>query len=57
MPGPTTGCSPPAPVAHAAVNDKVYAVTPNAMKVQAGMVNGAVTEMKVMEPGRSARLA
>jgi hypothetical protein len=43
------GCSPPAPVARAAVNDKVYAVTPNAMKIQAGMVNAAVTEMKVME--------
>jgi hypothetical protein len=43
------GCTPPAQKAVAAVNDKVYTVTPNAMKVQAGMVNGAVTEMKITE--------
>src|SRR5206468_3069118 len=43
------GCSPQATQVRAAVNDKVYTVTPNAMKVQAGMVNAVVTEMKVIE--------
>ena len=43
------GCSPQATSVRAAVNDKVYTVTPNAMKVQAGMVNAVVTEMKVIE--------
>jgi hypothetical protein len=42
-------CTPQAPTAVAAVNDKVYTVTPNAMKVKAGIVTGEVTEMKVME--------
>jgi hypothetical protein len=44
-----TACTPPVPSAVAAVNDKVYTVTPNAMKVKAGMVTGEVTEMKVTE--------
>lgn len=43
------GCTPPAPSARAAINDKVYTVTPDAIKVQAGMVNGEVTGMKVVE--------
>jgi hypothetical protein len=42
-------CTPPAPTATAAVNDKVYTVTPNAMKVNAGIVTGEVTDMKVTE--------
>jgi hypothetical protein len=42
-------CTPQAPAAMVAVNDKVYSVTPNAMMVKAGMVTGEVTEMKVTE--------
>jgi hypothetical protein len=42
-------CTPQAPTAMAAVNDKVYTVTPEAMKVKAGIVTGEVTEMKVTE--------
>ncbi len=43
------GCTqkPAAPVA--AINDKVYSVTPNAIKVKAGIVTGEVTELKVTE--------
>lgn len=44
-----TACSPPVPSAVAAVNDKVYSVTPDAMKVNAGIVTGEVTGMKVTE--------
>ena len=44
-----TACTPPVPSAVAAVNDKVYTVTPDAMKVKAGMVTGEVTEMKITE--------
>jgi hypothetical protein len=44
-----TACTPPVPSAVAAVNDKVYTVTPDAMKVKAGVVTGEVTEMKVIE--------
>jgi hypothetical protein len=44
-----TACTPPVPSAVAAVNDKVYSVTPNTMKVKAGIVTGEVTEMKVTE--------
>jgi len=43
-----TACTPPVPSAVAAVNDKVYTVTPDAMKVKAGVVTGEVTEMKVI---------
>jgi|SRR4051812_4441543 hypothetical protein len=35
--------------AAAAINDKVYAVTPDAVKVTAGIVTGEITEMKVIE--------
>jgi hypothetical protein len=43
------GCSPkPAPEA-VAVNDKEYAVTPDAVKVKAGILSGELTEMKVIE--------
>jgi hypothetical protein len=44
-----TACTPAVPKAVAAVNDKVYAVSPNAMKVKAGIVSGELTEMKVTE--------
>ena len=43
------GCTPPTSTATAAVNDKVYTVTPNAMKVNAGIATGEVTDMKVTE--------
>ena len=42
-------CTPQAPSAMAAVNDKVYTVTPNAMQVKAGIVTGDVSDMKVTE--------
>ena len=42
-------CTPQVPKATAAVNDKVYTVTPDTMKVKAGIVTGEVTEMKVTE--------
>jgi hypothetical protein len=42
-------CTPQVPQAMAAVNDKVYTVTPDTMKVKAGIVTGEVTEMKVTE--------
>lgn len=42
-------CTPQAPTAMAAVNDKVYTVTPNAMQVKAGIVTGDVSDMKVTE--------
>ena len=42
-------CTPQAPTAIATVNDKVYTVTPNAMKVKAGIVTGELTDMKVTE--------
>lgn len=45
----TLGCTPPPSAAAAAVNDKVYAVTPDSLKVNAGIVGGEVTGMKVTE--------
>lgn len=45
----TAGCSPPSTAVAATVSDKVYIVTPDALKVRAGIVSGEVTEMKVME--------
>jgi len=44
-----TACTPPVPSAVAAVNDKVYTVTPDAIKVKAGIVSGDLTEMKITE--------
>jgi hypothetical protein len=43
------GCAqkPSAPIA--VIEDKVYTVTPDQIKVQAGIVSGEVTEMKVTE--------
>ena len=45
----TLGCSPQQAVAAAAIKDKIYTVTPASVKVQAGMLSGEVTEMKVTE--------
>lgn len=42
-------CTPPAPTAIAAVNDRIYTVTPSTMTVKAGIVSGEVTDMKVTE--------
>lgn len=43
------GCSPRPATQAAAVNDKVYAVTPDAVKVRAGILSGEITEMKITE--------
>ena len=45
----SSGCTPPAGATRPAVNDKVYAVTPADITVKAGMLTGALTEMKVVE--------
>ena len=45
----TVGCSPQQAVAAAAINDKVYTVTPASLTVRAGVLTGVVTEMKVTE--------
>ena len=42
-------CAPQKAAVVATVNDKVYAVTPDAVKVKAGIVTGELTEMKVTE--------
>jgi hypothetical protein len=43
------GCTQKPAAAVAIIADKVYAVTPDAFKVKAGIVTGEVTEMKVKE--------
>jgi hypothetical protein len=43
------GCTQKPAVAVAAITDKVYAVTPDSLKVKAGIVTGEVTEMTVKE--------
>ena len=43
------GCAPPATGTPMVVEDKVYTVTPASVRVQAGIVTGEVTEMKVTE--------
>jgi len=45
----TLGCSQQPTGAAAVIEDKVYTVTPAAVKVKAGIVTGDVTEMKVTE--------
>lgn len=45
----TTGCTPPTGATRPVVNDKVYAVTPEAITVKAGVLTGALTEMKIVE--------
>ena len=43
------GCSPQPSATVAVVKDKIYSVTPAAMKVKSGIVTGELTEMKVTE--------
>jgi hypothetical protein len=43
------GCTPKPPAAMAVIEDKIYTVTPDQVKVTAGIVTGEVTEMKVTE--------
>ena len=45
----TLGCSPQPSAVAAVISDKVYTVTPDSLKVKAGIVTGEVTEMKVTE--------
>ena len=45
----TAGCSPQPQATVAAINDKVYAVSPETMKVASGMLSGEMTDMKVTE--------
>jgi hypothetical protein len=45
----TMGCSPREKAVSLPINDKVYSVTPDAVKVKAGFVVGEMTELKVME--------
>lgn len=45
----TIGCTPPPQTKMATVTDKFYTVTPNTLKVKAGIVTGEVTELKVVE--------
>ena len=43
------GCTPQPASKSAAVNDKVYAVTPAGLTVKGNLLSGALTEMKVVE--------
>ncbi|MGQ0655456.1 MAG: hypothetical protein ACT4P4_24880 [Betaproteobacteria bacterium] len=45
----SVGCSPQPATPAAAINDKVYAVSPDAMKVASGLLSGEISEMKVTE--------
>ncbi len=45
----TLGCSPAQQAPAAAITDKFYTVTPDAMTVNAGILSGQLTEMKVTE--------
>ena len=45
----TLGCTPQPASKSAAVNDKVYAVTPAGLTVKGSVLSGALTEMKVVE--------
>lgn len=45
----TTACAPPQTAKGPTVNDKVYAVTPDALTVKGSVLSGALTEMKVVE--------
>ena len=45
----TVGCTPPQAAKSAAINDKVYAVTPADLTVKGSVLSGALTEMKVVE--------
>jgi hypothetical protein len=43
------GCQPPSTKSTAAIEDKVYSVTPEAMTVKTGIVTAELTDMKVTE--------
>ena len=43
------GCAPKPPAPVAAIEDKLYTVTPDQVKVKAGIVTGEMTDMKVIE--------
>jgi hypothetical protein len=43
------GCSPKPASEAAAVKDRTYAVTPDSIKVKAGILSGEMTEMKITE--------
>ena len=45
----TVGCSPQPSEKALVINDKVYSVTPDSLKVNSGVVSGEVTQMKVTE--------
>src|SRR2546421_2620311 len=45
----SSGCTPPQAPKGAAINDKVYAVTPADIKVKGAVISGTLTEMKVVE--------
>jgi hypothetical protein len=45
----TLGCSPAPSAVAAVINDKTYSVTPDSVKVVAGIVTGELTGMKVTE--------
>jgi len=45
----STGCAPPPAKVSAAINDKVYSVSPATTKVRVGIVTGEMSEMKVTE--------
>jgi hypothetical protein len=45
----TAGCTQKSTPAAAAINDKVYTVSPDSVKATAGIVTGEITDMKVTE--------
>ena len=45
----TLGCTPKPGATQAAVSDKFYAVTPNAVTVKGSLMSGALTDIKVLE--------
>ncbi len=45
----SAACTPPAAQKAPAVNDRTYAVTPDALTVKGALLSGALTEMKVVE--------
>ena len=45
----SAGCTPAQAPKAAAINDKVYAVTPAEITVKGGVIRGALSEMKVVE--------
>ncbi len=47
--GTILGCAPTAPATVVTIEDKLYTVTPDQVKVTAGIVTGEMTEMKVIE--------